>query len=37
MKRKENKEIINNLTGNVFRLVQKVDDLSETVEEQEQY
>ena len=35
--RKEREEIINNLTENVSRLTQKVDDLSEAVEKQEQY
>ena len=35
--RKEREEIINNLTENVAKLTQKVDDLSESVEKQEQY
>ena len=35
--RKEKEEIINNLTGNVAKLAQKVDDLSEAVEKQRQY
>ena len=36
-KRKEKEEIINNLTENVAKLTQKVDDLSEAVEKQKQY
>ena len=35
--RKEREEIINNLTENVVKLTQKVDDLSEAAEKQEQY
>ena len=35
--RKEREEIINNLTENVAKLTQKVDDLSEAAEKQEQY
>ena len=35
--RKEREEIKNNLTENAFRLAQKVDSLSETVEKQERY
>ena len=35
--RKEREEIINNLTENVSRLTQNVDDLLEAVEKQEQY
>ena len=35
--RKEREEIINNFTENVSRLAQKVDDLSEGVEKQDQY
>ena len=35
--RKDREEIINNLTENVAKLTQKVDDLSEAVEKQEQY
>ena len=35
--RKEREEIINNLTETFSRLTQKVDDLSEVVEKQEQY
>ena len=35
--RKEREEILNKLTENVSRLAQKVDDLSEAVEKQEQY
>ena len=35
--RKEREEIINNLTENVSRLTQKVDDLLEAAEKQEQY
>ena len=34
--RKEREEIINNLTENIRRLTQKVDDLSEPEEQQEQ-
>ena len=34
---KEREEIINNLTENVAKLTQKVDDLSEAAEKQEQY
>ena len=36
-KEKTEKKIINNLKGNVSRLTQKVDDLSEAVEKQEQH
>ena len=35
--RKEREKIINNLTENVAKLTQKVDDLSEAAEKQEQY
>ena len=35
--RKQREEIINNLTENVAKLTQKVDDLSEAAEKQEQY
>ena len=35
--RKEREEIINNLTENVAKLTQKMNDLSEAVEKQEQH
>ena len=36
-KKEKREETINNLTENVSRLIEKVDDLSEAVEKQGQY